>query len=400
MLRSKYIFLFVILCITLLTFCLPTTSYAYIKKFGKWNLNTYYTGGYSVGHNITKGYINNLVQYVDTSHYPCVVVPDDGCTWVVDSVFLYSIGSDGDYGVATYSFSVTTGGSFEGPSIQDAVTAANAANTAAGQAKTSADNASSYASTAANRTIYSGQSAAYWSNSANTNASNAKTSADAAKSSADSAKTSADTASARVWDTTTGKSAATLARESRDYASTAATQSSTAATQSTTAATQATAAATNSSNAYNAVNNVNGNTITAVRDAAGTVLSEARQSKTNSLNAYNEAFAANNKLNTLQTQITNIENNLGADTSPPTVKIRTVSGAAATSGNSIQAVLDISDNAGSTFTYSLDGISYVSVPADRIISLPVTGPGSNVIIVRVKDEAGNIGTTSITIRKL
>ncbi|MFZ5632269.1 MAG: hypothetical protein ACOY40_05415 [Bacillota bacterium] len=146
-------------------------------------------------------------------------------------------------------------------------------------------------------------------------------------------------------------------------------------------------AATNATNALYAVSNVNGNTITAVRDASGTVLDSARQ--------------ANAKLDTIQTAVTNIQNNISAgDTTPPTVKIRTVSGAMATSGGSIQAVLDISDNTSSTFTYSLDGSGYSSVPANRIISLTVSVPGVNVIPVWVKDQAGNVGTTSITIRKL
>jgi len=166
------------------------------------------------------------------------------------------------------------------------------------------------------------------------------------------------------------------------------------------AKTSADSAATNASNAYNAVNNANGNTITAVRDGSGTALAEARLAKTNSLNAYNEALAANTKLNSLQTTVTNIQNNMGGDTSPPVPRLRTVSGAVATSGGSIQAVLDVSDNVSSTFTYSLDGSLYNSLPVNRVISLPVSSPGPNVISVWVKDQAGNEGNTSITIRKL
>lgn len=159
-------------------------------------------------------------------------------------------------------------------------------------------------------------------------------------------------------------------------------------------------AAANASNSFNAVNNANGNTITAVRDATGTALAEARQSKANALNAYNEAHTANTKIDSLQAAVTNIQNNLGGDTSPPAPRLRTVSGAAATSGSSILAVLDISDNVSSTFTYSLDGSAYIAVPANKVISLPVNNAGANVISVWVKDQAGNIATTSITIRKL
>lgn len=213
------------------------------------------------------------------------------------------------------------------------------------QVKTSADNAASYASTAstnasnaANNTTYSGYTAGYLAYYANSNASSANTNAANAN--------------------------------------------------------------TNASNAYNAVNNVNGNTVTAVRDGSGTALAEARLAKTNSLNAYNEAHTANTKLDSLQATVTNIQNNLGGDTSPPVPKVRTVSGAVATSGGSIQAVLEVSDNVSSTFTYSLDGTTYNPLPVNRLISLPVSSPGPNVISVWVKDQAGNVGNTSITIRKL
>lgn len=156
----------------------------------------------------------------------------------------------------------------------------------------------------------------------------------------------------------------------------------------------------NATNAYNAVSNSNGNTITAVRDAGGTVLSEARQAKTNSLNAYNTAQTVNNKIDTLSTAVTNIQNSLGADTAPPEVKIRTASGALATSGNSIRVVVDASDNISTTFSYSLDGTFFQPLPADGVINLPLHTSGSNLITVWVKDEAGNTGRGSITIRKL
>jgi hypothetical protein len=166
-------------------------------------------------------------------------------------------------------------------------------------------------------------------------------------------------------------------------ATTAAQQANTSAQQAKTSADQAKASA---DAALSAVNNANGNTITAVRDANGTVLAEARN--------------ANAKLDTLQTAITNIQNGMSADTIPPAVKIRTVSGAMATSGSSIVAVLEISDNTNSSFTYSLDNVVYQAVPANRMVSLPVSSPGANCIPVWVKDQAGNMGMGSITVRKL
>ncbi|MHB8158019.1 MAG: hypothetical protein ACYDEQ_11605 [Desulfocucumaceae bacterium] len=202
--------------------------------------------------------------------------------------------------------------------------------------------------------------------------------------------------------------------QARDAANIAATNATNAYNAANTAATNAASANVNASNAYNSVSNVNGNTITAVRDASGTALSEARQAKTNAanastnasqantnaLNAYNTTQAVNTKIDSLSTAVTNIQNNLGADTSPPSVKIETVSGALATSGNNIRAVVNASDNVSTTFTYSLDGTAYQALPADGVISLPVNLPGSNLIAVWVKDVAGNIGRSSIIVRKL
>ncbi|HBV98029.1 MAG: hypothetical protein JL50_01020 [Peptococcaceae bacterium BICA1-7] len=166
------------------------------------------------------------------------------------------------------------------------------------------------------------------------------------------------------------------------------------------ATTAANTASTNALNAYNSVYNVNGNTITAVRDSGGTVLAEARQAKTNSLIAYNTAQTVNTKIDSLATAVTNIQNNLGGDTSPPEVKIATASGAMATSDNTIRAIINTSDNASSLFEYSLDGTAYQPLPLDGVVDLLVSSTGSNLITVWVKDEAGNTGRDSITIRKL
>jgi len=281
---------------------------------------------------------------------------------------------------------------------------------------------SPYWQQAAEQTTFSGGSAAYWSyygysyaSAANTNAANAKASADTASTNAASASTSAANAASYSNSANTNaanaatfaSTAATNAANAKASADTAATNAANASSNASTAATNAASAKssadnanTSASNALNAVNNANGNTISAVRDAAGTVLDESRQSKISATNAYNESHTANTKLDTLQTTVTNIQNSIGADTTPPVPKLRTVSGAAATSGGSIQAVLDISDNVSVTFTYSLDGVSYGPVPISKIINLSVVSPGSNVIPVWVKDLAGNVGTTSITIRKL
>lgn len=137
---------------------------------------------------------------------------------------------------------------------------------------------------------------------------------------------------------------------------------------------------------YEAVEDPNGNTITAVRDNNGTVLDASR--------------SANEKIDTLQTTVNNIQNTLGNDTTSPVVKVKTVSGAWATSGSSIRAVINASDNVSTVFEYSLDGTDYQPLPSDGVIVLPVSTSGSNLITVWVKDEAGNVGRDSITIRKL
>ncbi len=96
-----------------------------------------------------------------------------------------------------------------------------------------------------------------------------------------------------------------------------------------------------------------------------------------------------------------VEKTILIDSEKPVIRsFKTLSGAVATSGGSIQAVLDVSDNISETFTYSLDGASYAPLPAGGVIALPVNSPGPNVITVRVKDQAGNIGRSSITIRRL
>ncbi|MFZ5648134.1 MAG: hypothetical protein ACOY30_11010 [Bacillota bacterium] len=158
-----------------------------------------------------------------------------------------------------------------------------------------------------------------------------------------------------------------------------------------TAAGNAITAAVNATNAYNAANAAKTSA-----DAAVSYTWDLISSKS----VATLASEANAKLDDLQSSIVSIQNNFGGDTTPPAVKLRTVSGAKATSGNAINAVLDISDNAAGTFQFSLDGEHFSPAPASKIISLPVNNPGPNVITVWVRDEAGNVGSSSITIRKL
>lgn len=103
------------------------------------------------------------------------------------------------------------------------------------------------------------------------------------------------------------------------------------------------------------------------------------------------------KINNLQTSVTNIQN---ADNLPPSVEIDTVSGAKATSSSSIQLIVAASDNKSSTFTYSVNGGGYSSLPADGKITVSLPAVGPNTVTVRVKDDAGNVTTKTIKIWRL
>lgn len=145
-------------------------------------------------------------------------------------------------------------------------------------------------------------------------------------------------------------------------------------------------ASNNALNAYNSVNNANGSAITAVRDANGTVLQEVRN--------------ANTRLNSLESTVTNIQNNLGGDNTPPLLKIKTFSGALATSGNKIATYIMVTDTTPGPYYYRINGGSYDVLPVNGVVDLPVTKLGNNVIFVTVKDQAGNETTDAITIRGL
>lgn len=174
-----------------------------------------------------------------------------------------------------------------------------------------------------------------------------------------------------------------------------------AATAATGAKTAANTAATNAASALNAANSANVNAANASNNAwyNGSTYGGSAQSVGNVAGyiAYNQLPSIDNKIDNITTTINNL---YGADKTTPTPVLKTVSGAMATSGSSIRAVLDITDSDSATFTFSLDNGTYSPVPSDKIIILPVHCLGTNVISVWVKDPSGNIGTTSIAIRKL
>ena len=106
-------------------------------------------------------------------------------------------------------------------------------------------------------------------------------------------------------------------------------------------------------------------------------------------------------VNNLQTTVNNINNTITTqDSVPPSVELDTVSGAKATSSSSIQLIIAASDNKSSTFTYSVNGGSYSTLPADGKITVSLPSIGPNTITVRVKDEAGNTAVKTIKIWRL
>lgn len=113
-----------------------------------------------LGHNTTKGTTQNLPYTVSTvSGYYSVtyIVPNDGCTWNIYASITLTGRDNAVIGLgATYQTTVTTNGSFSGPSVVDAINTASTAATYASQANTNASTAASRAQTAINQTWYSG----------------------------------------------------------------------------------------------------------------------------------------------------------------------------------------------------------------------------------------------------
>ncbi|TEB04732.1 tRNA3(Ser)-specific nuclease WapA precursor [Pelotomaculum schinkii] len=86
---------------------------------------------------------------------------------------------------------------------------------------------------------------------------------------------------------------------------------------------------------------------------------------------------------------------------PPTINsVKTLSGASATSGNSIILVVSATDNISKNFQYDINGGTKQALPANGIITAPVSGSGPVPITVNVYDDAGNKGSGTISIWKL
>lgn len=90
---------------------------------------------------------------------------------------------------------------------------------------------------------------------------------------------------------------------------------------------------------------------------------------------------------------------VSADMLPPVLDLDTVSGARATSASSITLLLNASDNVSTTFTYSINGGEYEALSDDGRVSTELL-TGMNNIVVRVKDQSGNIAQRTIKVWKM
>lgn len=175
--------------------------------------------------------------------------------------------------------------------------------------------------------------------------------------------------------------------------------------QFTTLSNNASAAATNAANAYNAANSAK-TSADAAKTSADTAASrvwdsaEGKSAATLAKEARDKANEALTAVNNMQTIITNINNTIATDNVSPSVEVKTLSGATATSGSSIRLVIAASDNKSASLNYNVNGGTYSPLPADGKVSVPLTSPGPNTIVIGVKDEAGNVATKAITIWKL
>ena len=115
-------------------------------------------------------------------------------------------------------------------------------------------------------------------------------------------------------------------------------------------------------------------------------------------------YIRNTQLPGLENKINNLEstiNNLQAVSLPPSVKLQTVSGARATSGSQIQAIVNITSSVTGPYSVKVNGTSQGNIQPGGTITLSMSPtPGPQAFNVEVIDSEGNIGSDTIVIRKL
>lgn len=101
-------------------------------------------------------------------------------------------------------------------------------------------------------------------------------------------------------------------------------------------------------------------------------------------------------------QLAQSTTNFVLDTETPTItELQTVSGADATSGSSIEVMLQASEDLSATMDYSVNGGTSKPIPASGEISVPISNPsGLNAITVTVTDPAGNSASKILDIMGL
>ncbi|MCS5697358.1 hypothetical protein NZJ93_14885, partial [Desulfofundulus thermocisternus] len=145
----------------------------------------------------------------------------------------------------------------------------------------------------------------------------------------------------------------------------------------------ANSAAINAQNAYNAANTAKSSADTAASRVWDS--SEGKSAATLAKEARDKANEAITAVNNMQTIITDIKNTVTTDNVPPSVEVKTLSGATATSGSSIRLVIAASDNKSANLNYNVNGGAYSPLPADGKVSVPLTSPGPNTIVIGVQD---------------
>ncbi|MTI84379.1 MAG: hypothetical protein FH756_10840 [Firmicutes bacterium] len=263
-------------------------------------------------------------------------------------------------------------------------------------AKTSADAAHTDAQNAANRTWYNGNESAYWAyhgyanaNSANSNSAAAHTDAQAARNllngSANSGKSLASTydkANAANLNSWWAKSY--LDGTQNGGKSLGATYD------------KANASNANASNAANRTwDSTEGKSVTTI----------AKETRNKADTNYNELVALAGDVNTLNTNVTNIESSLSGDTTPPVIqKIKGHNGATCTTNSTFSIDVTATDNKINPpeFRAKADTGSWSSWTQtyNTLTIGGITGNGAHTIEVEVRDAAGNVARDSITIFKV
>lgn len=89
------------------------------------------------------------------------------------------------------------------------------------------------------------------------------------------------------------------------------------------------------------------------------------------------------------------------DHTPPVIsEAKTLNGAQATSGSTVQLSLRATDNISTTLYYSINGGGYAQLPADGVVTSPTLSSGLNSLRIKVIDRAGNIATAVVNVWKL